>query len=556
MCDDEQVNHNALTGEGAVPNIILFNGRLTTQDPDFPHATALALQDGRILAVGNDDEVRALSQTHTREIDLGHRRVLPGLTDSHFHFYDWAVSRRGLPLADTNSLADVRERVRQAVRETGPGQWIIGQGWNQNSWPQSRLPTRAELDDLTPDNPTILWRTDLHLAWVNSKALQAAGITADTPDPDMGVIDRDESGQPTGVLRELAINLVRQILPPPTATETDDAMKKAMADVHRLGLTGVHDMRIMGGEDGPPAFRAFQSLWVEGTLNLRIWMMLPGERLREIAALGLRTGFGDDHLRVGGIKLFADGATGPRTAWMLDPFADAGAGMPLTPMEDIADIVSRAHQTGISTTIHAIGDRAIRELLDVYSEVLPRQDEDIRPLAPHRIEHVQHSHPTDLRRLAPLGLVASVQPIHATDDMTMIDAACGERACWAYAFRDLLEAGTILALGSDCPVASPNPFWGIHAAVTRQRRDGAPWDGWYPAQRLTVAEAVWGYTMGPAYASGQVARQGSLTPGKLGDLIVLDRDIFEIPAQDIAEAQVLLTIFGGQSVYRSAIFDG
>jgi predicted amidohydrolase YtcJ len=333
-------------------------------------------------------------------------------------------------------------------------------------------------------------------------------------------------------------------------------MRRAMAEIHRLGLTGVHDMRIMGGEDGPPAFRAWQRLRSEDGLGLRVWMMLPGERLAEAVALGLRTGFGDDYLRVGGIKLFADGATGPRTASMLEPFADAGTGMPLTPMNEIAETVSRAHQGGISTVIHAIGDRALRELLDVFAEVLPQGTSQVRPLAPHRIEHVQHSHPADLKRLAPLGLVASVQPIHVTDDIAMVEQACGERARWAYAFRDLLNAGTKLALGSDCPVASPNPFWGIHAAVTRQRRDGTPPDGWYPAQRLTVAEAVWGYTLGPAHASGRTAHQGSLTPGKLADLIVLDRDIFAIPPHEIPDTQVLLTVFDGCIVYRSAAIDG
>jgi predicted amidohydrolase YtcJ len=537
-----------------MPDFILYNGRLTTQDPNFPHATSLALRRGCILAVGDDAEVRALARPHTQQIDLGHRRVLPGLTDAHFHFYGWALDRRGLPLADTTSLAEVRERVRGAVRGAAPGQWILGQGWNQNTWPNPQLPSRADLDDLAPDNPVILWRTDLHLAWVNSQALQAAGITADTPDPEMGIIGRDESGQPNGILRELAINLVRQVIPPPMADETDEAMRQATAVLHRLGLTGVHDMRIMGGEDGLPAFQAWQRLRAEGALKLRVWMMLPGERLSEAIALGLRTGFGDDTFRVGGIKLFADGATGPRTAWMLEPFEDAGIGMPLTPMEQISELVSRAHQSGISTTVHAIGDRAVRELLDVFTEVLPRQKGDTRPLAPHRIEHVQHSHPTDLKRLAPLGLVASVQPIHATDDMTMTDQACGGRARWAYAFRDLLDAGTVLALGSDCPVASPNPFWGIHAAVTRQHRDGVPAGGWYPAQRLTLAEAVWGYTLGPAYASGQVAHQGSLTPGKLADLIVLDRDIFAIPPEEIPDTRIWLTVFDGQIVYRSETF--
>jgi predicted amidohydrolase YtcJ len=326
-------------------------------------------------------------------------------------------------------------------------------------------------------------------------------------------------------------------------------MRRAIRVAHRLGLTGIHDMRIMGGEDGPPAFAAWQRLRAAETLNLRVWMLLPGELLDEAIALGLRSGFGDDYLRIGGIKLFADGATGSRTAWMLEPFADAGAGLPLTPMREIAETVSRAHRAGLAATIHAIGDRAIRELLDVFTEILPRQAKHEPPSAPHRIEHVQHSHPTDLKRLASLGLVASVQPLHATDDMAMIDRACGERAQWAYAFRNLLDAGTVLALGSDCPVASPNPFWGIHAAVTRQRRDGTPNGGWHPVQRLTVAEAVWGYTLGAAHASGQAARQGSLTPGKLADLIVLDRDILSIPPKDIPDTEVWLTVFDGRIVH-------
>jgi len=539
-----------------VNSLILYNGQLFTQDPHFSQATAIALHAGRTLAVGGDAEVRALATPGDRQIDLGGRRVLPGLTDAHFHFYDWALARRGLELAGATSLADVRERVRRVVQTAVPNQWILGQGWNQDAWPVPRLPGRADLDDLAPDNPVILWRTDLHLAWVNSRALQAAGIAATTPDPVSGIIGRDEAGQPSGILRELAINLVRRVIPPPTADETDQAMRQAIVAAHRLGLTGVHDMRIMGGEDGPPAFRAWQRLRAEGTLSLRVWMMLPGERLDEAIALGLRTGFGDDTLRIGGIKLFADGATGPRTAWMLAPFQDAGTGLPLTPMAEITRLVSRVHQAGISAAVHAIGDRAVRELLDVFSEVLPRQAGAARPLAPHRIEHVQHSHPADLRRLAPLGLVASVQPIHTTDDMKMIEQACGERARWAYAFRDLLDAGTQLALGSDCPVASPNPFRGIHAAVTRQRPDGTPPGGWYPAQRLTVAEAVAGYTVGPARASGQVNQHGSLTPGKLADLVVLDRDIFAIPPEEIADTEVCLTVFNGQVVHRSEDFDG
>jgi predicted amidohydrolase YtcJ len=539
-----------------MPDFILYNGKLLTQDPDFPDPTAVAVRGNRIMAVGGDDDIRALGGTKTRLVNLAGRRILPGLIDSHLHLYNWTLVLRGVDLADTTSLDEARERVCQAVEVAPPGQWIVGRGWTQTEWPVPLLPNRADLDDIAPDNPVILWRADGHLAWVNSWALKAANITAGTPNPEAGIINRDESGEPTGILRELAIELIREVLPPAADDELDEAIRRVIAIAHRLGLTGVHDMRVMGGRDGSPAFRAYQRLRTNGELGLRVWMMLPMERLREAVEIGLRTNFGDDYLRIGGVKVFTDGATGARTAWMLEPFEDGGTGISLTPIEEIAEIISCAHRAGLSTAIHAIGDRAIRELLDVFADVLSRHRGYGPPLAPHRIEHVQHSHPDDLKRLKPLGLVASVQPLHITDDMVMVDQACGDRARWAYAFRDLLDAGTVLALGSDCPVASPNPFWGIHAAVTRQRRDSTPDGGWHPEHRLTVAEAVWGYSMGAAYASGLVAHQGSITPGKLADLVVLDRDIFAIPPAEIADTEVSLTMFDGRVVYRSETFNG
>ena len=537
-----------------MPSLILYNGRLFTQDPDFPQATAVAIGEGRFLAVGDDAEVRALARPHTRLIDLGGRLALPGLTDAHFHFYDWALGLRRLSLADTTSLSDLRQRLAQRVSETPPGHWILGQGWNETRWPDPRIPTRADLDDAAPIHSIILWRSDMHLAVVNSQALREAGIAGDTPDPPEGVIDRDESGEPTGVLRELAINLVSGIIPPPTEEETVEAMRDGFPLLHRLGLTGVHDYRIMGGADGPPAFRAYQHLQTAGELALRLWMHIPGERLNEAIALGLRTGFGDSHLRVGHVKFFADGGQGARTAWMLEPYEDTGeCGMPLTPMAEIAEAVRRADQAGLAVAIHAIGDRANRELLTVF-EQLPTQLETQNPKpetrVPHRIEHVQMIRPADVTRLARLGIVASVQPIHVTDDIPMIEQSVGPRGRFAYPFRDMLDAGVTLALGSDCPVADPNPLWGIHAAVTRQRRDGAPPGGWYAKQRLTVAEAVWGFTMGPALVSGREAELGSITPGKPADLIVLDRDIFAIEPMEIAQTQVVMTVFDGRVVYQ------
>ena len=538
-----------------MPDLILYNGKLHTQDPEIPSASAIALKDGKILAVGDDVEIQLLATSNSKVINLDGRRVTPGLTDCHIHVYEWALLLQGLTLEDATSIDEVLTRVKDAAMRAEPGGWIVGQGWNQDRWPDSRLPTRFDLDKVAPNNPTILWRTDLHLAWVNSAALKFAGITAATPDPEMGVIDRDESGRLTGILRELAINLVRDVMPPHTEAQTDEAMRKAMAKVHQFGLTGVHDFRIMGGKDGPPALRSWQRLRAANQLDLRAWVLIPGELLDEAITLGLQTGFGDNFLRIGPAKFFSDGATGPRTAWMLEPFEDAGTGMPLTPMNQMAEAIAKAHKAGIATAIHAIGDRAVRELLDVYTEVLGGQESRMIPRTPHRIEHVQHSCPDDLKRLGPLGLTASVQPLHLIDDMQMVDKACGKRGRWAYAFRDLLDAGTVLAFGSDCPVASPNPFLGIHAAVTRQKYDGTPEGGWYPSQKLSVVEAVWGYTMGAAIATGQENAQGSLTPGKLADLIVLDQDIFEISPAQIHTTKVVMTVFDGKIVFQQQLSD-
>lgn len=547
-----------------MPNLILYNGKLWTQDARFPHATALAIREGRILAVGSDDQITALAGPSTRTVDLRGRRVLPGLTDAHFHFRAWALGRRRLDLYGLASRQAVLDALRRRAEATPPGRWIVGQGWNETDWPEPRLLTRHDLDAAAPHHPVLLWRSDLHLAVANTLALAAAGVAADTPDPEAGVVDREAAGQPTGVLRDAAIGLVSGRLPEPTADEVDAAMRDAVREAHRLGLTGVHDFRSGGAEEGRRSWQAWQRLWAAGELKLRVTAMISGEALDAALALGLRSGFGDDRLRIGGVKYFADGSLGARTAWMLEPYADGGSGLPVTPMAELADALARAHPAGLALAVHAIGDRAVRELLDVFAEVLPQQPVAYRPLTsghwpltvdhshiPHRIEHVQHSTPEDLRRLGSLGVVASVQPIHLVDDMALVERALGPRGRWAYAFRTLLEGGAVLALGSDCPVASPNPFWGIHAAVTRQRRDGTPPGGWYPEERLTVAEAVAGYTLGPAYAGGQLDRLGSLSPGKLADLVVLDRDLFAIPPAEIAETQVVMTIFDGEVVYEN-----
>lgn len=533
-----------------MPNLIFYNAKLHTQDKRYPDATAIAVRDGKILVLGSDADVLALADADTEKVDLHGRRVLPGLADAHIHLYEWAALLRMLVLDDVKSIVELLERVQAAALEADAGAWIVGQGWNQDNWDEPILPTRKDLDAVAPQNPVVLWRKDLHLAAVNSAALAKAGIDRHTQNPEMGVIQHDAQGEPNGLLNELAINLVRDVMPTPSDDFVEAALQERTAQLHRLGITSVHDFRIMGDENGGDALRAFQHLHAKDELKMRVCCMLAGEYVTEAARIGVQSGFGDDTLWLGGIKLFADGALGPRTGWMLEPYENSSqTGMPLTPMSEMAEKIALAQKSGLGTTVHAIGDRAVRELLDVYHELL---DGDVAASAPrHRIEHVQHSHSADLERLAPLGLVASVQPLHLVEDMAMVDELLGERGRWAYAFRDLLAAGTVLAFGSDCPVVSPNPFVGMQAAVTRQTDAGLPVDGWYPSQRLTVAESVYAYTMGAAIAGGRQERIGSLSPGKLADFVVLDRDIFEIEPLSIGKTQVLMTVFGGEVVYQA-----
>jgi predicted amidohydrolase YtcJ len=532
--------------------LVLVNGRIHTQDPACAGATAVAMRDGRFLAVGGD-EVRAAAGPGARIVDLGGRRVLPGLSDSHFHYYDWALGRRRVMLAGVPSLAELQERVAAAARAAAPGAWILGQGWNESDWSVRLLPTRADLDRVAPDRPVLLWRSDLHLALVNSEALRLVEIGPGRADPPMGMIDKDAFGRPTGILRDLAINLATARIPDPPDVEVARAFRDGFGELHRIGLTGVQDQRLMGGPEGAQAFRVWQALKAGRDLALRVWMNLPGERLEEAIALGLRTGMGDDCLRVGHCKYFSDGAQGVHTAWMLEPYADnPTTGLPLTPMQDIEAALRRAHASGLAIAVHAIGDRANQELSLVFQRVLEQGGPSpVPPLAPHRIEHMQVIRPADLDRVSRLGVAASVQPMSVTDDIPMMEPTIGARTQYAHAWRSMLDAGVMLAFGSDCPVSDPDPFKGIHAAVTRRRADGSPAGGWHPEQRLTVAEAVWAYSMGPARITGRDRDLGSISPGKLADLVVPDQDLFAIDPMGIRDIRPALTVFAGQVVHEA-----
>jgi predicted amidohydrolase YtcJ len=432
--------------------------------------------------------------------------------------------------------------------------WIMGQGWVSLGWPEGRLPSRYDLDQAAPDQPVLLYHASLHLAVVNSQALAFAGITAETPDPPQGVIDRDADGNPTGVLRDLAMNLVTEVMPPPDEAEAAEAFKEGFAYFHSLGLTGVHDQRLMGAPEGAGAFRIWQRLHATKEIRLRVWMNLIGDRLDEIIGLGLRTGFGDETFRIGHLKFFADGALGTKTAWLLEPYEGTQTyGLPLAPINEIAAAIRKATAAGLAVAVHAIGDRANRELINVFEGLAsqPVRSLTAPPAAPHRIEHLQVICPEDIQRLAKLNVVGSVQPLELTDDIPMTEPSIGARARNAYPFKSLCDAGVALTFNSDCPVCSPNPFWGIHAAVTRQRRDGTPPGGWYPDERVSVGQAVWSFSMGAAVVSGRQSDMGSISPGKLADLVVVDRDIFEMDPGELYQAKPVMTFFDGDLVYQA-----
>ncbi|GBD08665.1 N-substituted formamide deformylase [Candidatus Thermoflexus japonica] len=516
---------------------ILENARIYTQDPEQPMAEALAIVGEGIEAVGSIDEVRPWRGPRTRVLDLKGAAVLPGLIDAHLHLEGYARRRMGVDV-DTPTLEEALERVARRAAYTPPGSWIIGRGWLQERW--GRFPSADDLDRVAPAHPVALWARSGHALWANREAMRRAGVTRETPDPPGGRIARDLSGEPVGLFFERAIDLVARAIPEPSVEELAEALYEALHELAAMGLTAVHNF------DGPRSFAALQILRERGDLPLRVVQHLPLTMLDQALALGLRTGFGDPWLRIGAVKIFADGALGPRTAWMLAPYEGEpeNLGIAFTPPDAMREAARRATAAGLWLAIHAIGDRANREVLDLYAELRDLEERlGIPPEARrHRIEHTQLVHPDDIPRLGPLGIIASMQPIHAISDRPMAERYWGKRCATAYAWRSLKDHGARLAFGSDAPVEPPNPFWGLHAAVVR--------NGWYPEQALSLTEALEAYTVGPAWAAGLERWQGRLRPGMWADLIVLSDDPFRIPPERLRELEVLGTMVGGRWVYQ------
>ena len=533
-------------------DLLLFNGRVYTMEPAQPRAQALAIRGNRILAVGSDAELRPLLGPGGSAVDLEGQAVVPGLIDAHVHFgwYSWAIYQGEIDLDNVPTKAEALARVAGQTRKVPAGGWIQGAGWNKNIWPDPSFPSAADLDAVSREHPVALEDKSHHATWVNSRALELAGITAASEDPPGGEIVRDAGGQPTGILLETAARLVHKIIPEAGVAQMVNALRAGISEAHRLGLTGVHD------PGHSVVLAALQALWARRELGLRALVHIPGGDLDAALALGLRSGLGDEYVRIGGIKLFADGALGPQSAHMLAPYEGTAdtLGIPTLTAAELRDIVWRARAGGLSIAAHAIGDAANRCVLDAieYAQSEIQAGEHI-PCLPDRIEHLQLLHPDDLPRLVSLGVVASMQPIHATSDMEMAERHWGRRCDLSYAWRSVLDSGACLAFGSDCPVETLDPLPGIHAAVTRRSPDGRPGpEGWIPAQRLTVTEAVHAYTMGAAQASGEAHLKGSLSPGKLADVTVLSRDIFTVEPVKILDSRVTMTIFDGRIVFPGA----
>jgi hypothetical protein len=547
-------------------DLILLHGKIWSGEPvATTHessvatriAEAVAIANGRILAVGRDEEIRAYKGPNTEVVDLRGRLVVPGLADSHVHFIQGGFQLLAVHLKDARSEEEFVRRIAAKARTLPPGGWMQGGDWDEEAWPSRKLPNRWLIDPATPRTPVFLSRYDGHTGLANSLALKLAGVTKDTRDPVGGVIVRDpKSGEPTGILKDEAQELVAKVIPRPTESEMEEALRAALKEAARVGLTSVHDITVdtdswNGSFTGE--IRLLRRAELAGWLTCRIYAITPIAQWKELAEAGISHDMGSDFLKLGAVKAYADGSLGSRTGWMFKPYDDdpgnIGLPMPLmVPPSKMEALARQADEAGIQICTHAIGDRAVSAILDVYE----RLGGDHPAAHRFRVEHAQHVQREDFARFGKLGIIASMQPYHAIDDGRWAEKRIGhERARSSYAWKSMLDAGAVLAFGSDWPVAPLDPLSGIAAAVTRATLDGHNPGGWFPEQRLTVEEAVRAYTQGSAYAAFEEKDKGTILPGKLADLVVLSEDLLRIPPERIKDVRVEITIVGGRIVYKA-----
>jgi predicted amidohydrolase YtcJ len=540
--------------------IVFTHGKIWTENPKQPEAEAIALGDGKVLAVGDSAKVLKLAGPKTRIVDLRGRRVVPGFNDAHVHLVDGGVSLTAVQLRDAVSQGEFQQRIAEYVKKLQPGEWVQYGEWDNERWPGSKLPTHELIDEVSPDNPVFVERLDGHMALANALAMRLAGVDRTTPDVPGGVILRDAEGNPTGIFKDAARLLIYKVIPMPSVLQMEKAVAATEKYAAQNGVTSVQAM--WGGSqtvaEMAQELRVYQAFMQQGLLQLRISQHQPLPSWKNLAQVGIQADFGNTYLHIGGVKGFADGSLGSHTAWLMAPYSDVPPGnqnpsglasADLANVEVMYGEIEGADKAGLQIAIHAIGDRANHEILNLYERLEQENGPRDRRL---RIEHAQQLRPSDIPRFGQLHVIASMQPLQLADDGRWAERRLGiDRAKTSYAFRSLLDSGAVLAFGSDWPVAPMKPLEGIYAAVTRRTDDGKRPGGWIPEQKITVAEAVYAYTMGSAFAEFEDDIKGSLEPGKLADLVVLNEDIFHVSPDDLARARVDMTVVGGRVVYES-----
>jgi predicted amidohydrolase YtcJ len=528
-------------------DLVIINGNVRTMDRANTSAEAVAILGNQIVAVGTTVEMRVLAGRQTRLVDAGGHLVLPGFNDAHVHFLMGGFQLANVDLRDTKSPEEFTDRIARFAETLPAGQWILGGEWDHERWPGAPLPAKEWIDAATPNHPVFVSRLDGHMALANSVALKLAGVTRTTADPDAGMLVRDEAEEPTGLLKDAAMSLVEKVIPENTFNEKLAAARAATDYAASLGVTSVQDMST-GTDVG-----VFQTLLERGQLKTRVYGLTPLSRWERLGNTGIRAPFGCDMLRIGGLKAFSDGSLGSSTALFFEPYSDVPetCGLPgpdMFPESVLLKRVLAADRAGLQVFIHAIGDRANEQILDVYREVTKMNGPRDRRF---RIEHAQHLRATEIPRFGSQHVIASMQPYHAIDDGRWCQQRIGKERCRrTYAFRSLLETGATLAFGSDWTVAPLNPMTGIYAAVTRRTLDGKHPQGWFPEQKLTVEETIRAYTVGSAYAEFADDVKGIIAPGKLADIVILEQDIFEIDPVEILNTKVMATVVDGRMVYE------
>lgn len=529
------------------PDLLILNAVVGTMDPAQPAASAVAISGNRISAVGASADLRPLAGPKTRVIDAGGKLVLPGFNDAHVHWLSGGFSITNVDLRGAKSPDEFARRIGDFAETLPKGRWILEGSWDHENWPGAPLPTKQMIDAVTPEHPVFVSRLDGHMALANSLALKLAGVTKDTKDVAGGLIVRDAQGEPTGLLKDAAMSLVERVVPPPSWDAKLAAARAATDHAASLGVTSVQDMS--AGDD----VGLYQFLHERGELKTRIYAMRSITSWEVLARTGVRAAFGNDWVRLGGLKGFADGSLGSSTALFFEPYSDTPDTRGLLfdqmlPEGVMLQRVSAADQAGLQVMIHAIGDAANKTILDLFQQVTETNGARDRRF---RIEHAQHIRASEIPLFGAQKVVASMQPYHCADDGRWCDKRIGpERSKGTYAFRTLLDTGAVLAFGSDWTVAPLNPLEGIKAAVTRQTLDGKHPNGWVPEQKISVEEAVRAYTVGSAYAEFSEQMKGTLAVGKLADLVILDRDIFKMDPAAIDQAKVTLTIVDGRLVWE------